>query len=274
VVPLPTLGRSELSVELLAETVRRDRQEGKTPLAVVATVGTTGTGAIDPIAAVANLCAAEDLWLHIDGCYGGAIALLPELRDLIAGIGRAHSIAVDPHKWFFIPVTAALLLVREAGLAERSFDTAQGSYIPGDGTTDAWRRGIPTTRRASGFTAWMAIRAHGWQAIRAAVRRNIELMRLLEKLLADRGFTILPDGQLSIACVRWEPPHLDDPSRDRLQEEIMHRVVATGKAWFSTVRHVGRTWLRFNLVNLHSREEHIRNLADLLEQTSRKAEIR
>jgi aromatic-L-amino-acid decarboxylase len=268
IVSLPTSGRGELAVGLLAEAVRRDRREGKTPVAVVATAGTTGTGAIDPIAEIADLCTSENLWLHIDGCYGGAIALIPELRDLLAGAERAQSIAVDLHKWFFIPVTAALLLVREAGLAARFFDTAHGSYIPGDGSVDAWRRGIPTTRRSSGFTAWMAIRAHGWQTIREALRRNIGLTRLLEQLLAERGFTVLPDGKLSIACARWEPPHLDGPSCDRLQEELARRVVATGEAWFSTVRHAGRSWLRFNMVNLYTREEHIRRLVDLLHEST------
>src|SRR5262249_12089727 len=149
----------------------------------------------------------------------------PELRDLLAGAGRAQSIAVDPHKWFFIPVTAALLLVAEAGLGARCFDTAQGSYIPGDGSVDAWRRGIPTPRRSSGLTVWMAIRAHGWRAIREAVRRNICLTRLLERLLAERGFTILADGKLSVACARFEPPHAEPSSIDRLQEELARRVV-------------------------------------------------
>jgi aromatic-L-amino-acid decarboxylase len=268
-VSLPTSGRGELDVELLRETTRRDRRQGKVPLAVVATAGTTGTGAIDPIAEIADLCASENLWLHIDACYGGAIALVPELRDLLAGAGQAHSIAVDPHKWFFIPVTAALLLVREAGLAAQFFDTAQGSYIPGDGSVDAWRRGIPTTRRASGFTVWMALRAHGWHTIREAVKRNIGLTRLLEQLLAERGFTVLPDGKLSIACARWEPPHLDGPSSDLFQEELARRVVATGKAWFSAVRQDGRSWLRFNIVNLYTREEHIRRLVDLLHESAR-----
>jgi aromatic-L-amino-acid decarboxylase len=267
-VSLPSLGRGELDVPLLAESIRRDRRAGKTPLAVVATAGTTGTGAIDSIGEIAELCASENVWLHIDACYGGAIALLPELRDRLAGVERAQSIAVDPHKWFFIPVTAALLLVRESGLAARCFDTAHGSYIPNDGAVDAWRRGIPTTRRSSGFTVWMAIRAHGWQTIRDAVRQNISLIRLLERLLAERDFAILPDGPLSIACARWEPPHLDAASCDRLQEELVRRVVATGKAWFSTVRHDGRVWMRFNLVNLHTREEHIRKLVDLLERTA------
>jgi aromatic-L-amino-acid decarboxylase len=270
VVALPTAGRGELDVGRLAEAIRRDRRDGKTPLAVVATLGTTGTGAIDPIADVAELCAAENVWLHIDGCYGGAIALVPELRGLLAGAGRAQSIAVDPHKWFFIPVTAALLLVREAGLAATCFDTAHGSYIPGDGPIDAWRRGIPTTRRSSGLTVWMALRAHGWRAVRDAVRRNIALTRLLERLLAERGFMVLAGGQLSIACARFEPAGGDPAAGDRQQEELARRVVATGQAWFATVRHCGRTWLRFNMVNLHTGEAHVRRLADLLSDATRR----
>jgi aromatic-L-amino-acid decarboxylase len=269
VVSLPTTGRGKLDVQLLADTIDRDRRAGHMPIAVVATAGTTGTGAIDPIAEIAELCASEYLWLHVDGCYGGAIALAPELRGLLSGIGRAQSIAVDPHKWFFIPVTAALLLVSGSGLAARCFDTAHGSYIPGDGAVDAWRRGIPTTRRSSGLTVWMAIRAHGWRTIRDAVRRNIDLTRLLEQLLTDRGFTVLPDGKLSIACARFEPAGLDASSCDRLQEELTRRAVRTGQTWFATVRHAGRTWLRFNMVNLHTRKEHVRRLADLLEETAR-----
>jgi glutamate/tyrosine decarboxylase-like PLP-dependent enzyme len=114
----------------------------------------------------------------------------------------------------------------------------------------------------------MAIRAHGFRTIREAVRRNIALTRLLEELLTERGFAVLPHGKLSIACARFEPSD-NESSGDRLQEELARRVVATGQAWFSTVRHGGRLWLRFNLVNLHTREEHIRRLVDLLDRTLR-----
>jgi glutamate/tyrosine decarboxylase-like PLP-dependent enzyme len=114
----------------------------------------------------------------------------------------------------------------------------------------------------------MAIRAHGWRTVREAIRRNIGLTRLLERLLAERGFAVLADGQLSVACARFEPPRADPSACDLLQDELARRVVATGRAWFSTVRHGGRTWLRFNLVNLHTREEHIRRLVDLIDETS------
>jgi aromatic-L-amino-acid decarboxylase len=274
IVSLPTVGRGELDMNALRDMIRRDRAQGKTPVAVVATAGTTGTGAIDNIGEIADICESEKIWLHIDACYGGAIALVPELRGWLKGIERADSIAVDPHKWFFIPVTAALLLVREPGFAVQCFETAHGSYIPGDGVVDAWRRGIPTTRRSSGFTVWAGIRAHGWNTIRDAVRRNITLTRLLERLLAERGFTILPDGKLSIACARWEPANIDAAALDRLQYEIARRTIATGKTWFSTTRHGGRTWLRFNMVNLHTREEHIQQLADLLEDTAKRVTTR
>jgi glutamate/tyrosine decarboxylase-like PLP-dependent enzyme len=116
-----------------------------------------------------------------------------------------------------------------------------------------WQRGIPTTRRSSGLAVWMALRAHGWRTIRASVKSNIRLTRLLEALLGERGFRVLEGGELSIACARWEPPGRTAEVIDRLQDAIARDVISSGKAWFSTTRHAGRTWLRFNMVNLYTR---------------------
>src|SRR5262249_16745577 len=134
---------------------------------------------------------------------------------------------------------------------------------------DAWQRGVPTTRRSSGLAVWMGLRAHGLAAIREAVERDIALMRLLEDRLAAHGFRILEGGELSICCARFEPAGRSDPEVDALQARIASEVVASGTAWFSTVIHAGRTWLRFNLVNLHTREEHIQRLADLVARAAR-----
>lgn len=264
VVALPSRGRGALDVDTLHRRIVADRAAGHRPFCVVATVGTTGTGAIDPLAEIAELCQAEGLWLHVDACYGGAIALLPELRHRLAGIEHADSIAVDPHKWFFVPITAGLLLTRHRDLELATFDTAAASYIPRGATPDALRRGLPTSRRASGLTVWAALRAHGWTTIRDAVGRNIALCRRLEGQLAEHGFRVLPDGELSIVCARWEPPDASPEAVDALQRRLAERVVATGEAWFAPVLHAGRVWLRFNLVNLHTRERHLDRLVELL----------
>jgi glutamate/tyrosine decarboxylase-like PLP-dependent enzyme len=269
VVALAGSGRGEIDVAALEERIDRDRKRGGRPFAVVATTGTTGTGAIDPLSPIADLCEREGLWLHVDACYGGAALLLDELKARFDGIEHADSIAVDPHKWFFIPVTAALLLTRDVMFERGTFAIGDTSYIPQHGGVDAFLRGIPTSRRSSGLTVWMGLRAHGLSAVREAVRSNIELTRLLERLLGEGGFVVLPGGELSIACARWEGSENDSDEIDRLQQRIAAEVVESGEAWFSTTRHEGKTWLRFNLVNLHTREKHIRHLAGLAIETAR-----
>ena len=270
-VSIPVVGRGTLDVRALQQRIRLDREQGARPFAVVATAGTTATGALDPLAEIAALCGEEKIWLHVDACYGGAAMLLEPTRARFAGIERADSIAIDPHKWFFVPVTAALLLTIHRDVAQRAFATTAGSYIPTDGELDAWQRGIPTTRRSSGLAVWMALRAHGWRTIRAAVKSNIQLTRLLESLLVERGFRVLEGGELSIACARWEPRARNAEAIDRIQDAIARDVVSSGKAWFSTTRYAGCTWLRFNMVNLYTRERHVRQLADLLADAASRA---
>ena len=201
---MPVLERGIMDVSALGRRIRHDRERNKQPFAVVATAGTTGTGAIDPLRDIAALCREEKIWLHVDACYGGAAMLLDSMRSRLAGIEDADSIAIDPHKWFFIPVTAALLLTPHRDIAQKAFATTAGSYIPTDGEADAWQRGIPTTRRSSGLAVWMALRAHGWQTIRAAVKSNIDLTRMLEVLLAERGFRVLEGGEAAITANNQE----------------------------------------------------------------------
>lgn len=270
VIAIPSSGRGVMDVDALRQRIRDDRLHGATPFAVVATAGTTATGALDPIASIASVCKDERMWLHVDACYGGAAMLLESMRGRFRGVELADSIAIDPHKWFFIPVTAALVLTTHADIARKTFATSTGSYIPTDGEVDAWQRGVPSTRRSSGLTVWMAIRAHGWRTVRAAVQSNIELTRELEALLIARGFRVLEGGELSIACARWEPRGWTPDAVDALQGTIAREVVASGKAWFSTTHHAGRTWLRFNMVNLYTREHHVRTLAELLAETAQR----
>jgi aromatic-L-amino-acid decarboxylase len=267
IIRIPTAGRDAMEVGALQARLERDRREGLHPVAVVATLGTTGTGGIDPLAALADVCERNLVWLHVDACYGGAALLLPELRGRLAGVERADSVAIDPHKWFFLPMTAGLLLLREPKHGREAFDEA-ASYIPA-AVTDAWRWGIPTSRRASGFVIWMGLRAHGWETLRQAVRGNIALSRLLERGLSAAGLAVLPGGELSVVCARSPGKGLTPEAEDARQVELARRVSASGRAWFATVRHRGRSWLRFNLVNLHVQAHHVERMIELVTTAAR-----
>lgn len=268
VVAVPARSRGALDAAWLRTRLVRDRESGAVPVAVVGTAGTTSTGAIDPIAELADLCAEAGLWLHVDACYGGAALLLEELRPRFAGLERADSLALDPHKWFFMPLTTSLLLFRRPGADLASFDL-DVAYIPrGGGEADPWRCGLPTSRRASALTLWLALRSHGFGVIREAVRRGVALSRQLERELAKRGFEVLPEGELSIVCARWPLAGRDGSQGDALQERIASDVRASGRAWFATTHHAGRTWLCFRSTNLHTRERHVLRLAEMVEQTA------
>jgi aromatic-L-amino-acid decarboxylase len=269
VVPIPTTGRGAMDVAALESRVAQDRRDGAFPFAAVATLGSTGTGAVDSLWEIADICEHYGLWLHVDACYGGAAALLEELQPLFAGIHKADSVAVDPHKWFFIPITAALLLHRHPRLEEQTFSVGGACYIPSGGEPGAFDRGLATSRRSSSLAVWLALRAHGWNAVRQAVRSNIRLTRMLEDLLAEEGFSVLPNGQLSVACARWEPEGWSGEQVNELQSAIAQHVVASGTSWFSTAIQHQKAWLRFNMVNLYTREHHVRKLVDQLVVTAR-----
>ena len=263
VVRIPSIGRGQIDVGALDETLTKDRKRGALPLAVVATMGTTGTGAIDDIAAITDVCARHDVWLHVDACYGGAAALLSEFESVFDSIARADSVAVDPHKWFYVPMVAGILFTKHAGAEVEVFDT-DAPYIPSGERTDGFRRSLATSRRCAGFAIWMALRAHGLGAVRDGVRRNNVLTRRLEAGLANNGFRVMPGGELSIACARWEPDGLYEAEIADIQEEIARRAVASGLTWFGTVRAQGQTWLRFSLVSRHTRESHVDRLVERL----------
>ena len=265
VICVPTEGRGAMRVDALAERIALDKREGRQPFAVVATAGTTGTGAIDPLDEIATVAEEEGLWVHVDACYGGAALLVEELKPRFAGLERADSIALDPHKWFFAPLTASLILVRDPEIEHRAFDIS-APYIPHKENIDSFRRGLPTSRRASSLTLWMSLRAHGWNAVRDSVRENIRLTRLLERELVEAGFRVLADGELSMACVRFEPLGLGAEAVDSLQADIARDLVASGETWFATLFHDGELWMRFNLVNIHTQERHIYRLVELLRQ--------
>ncbi len=255
--------RGEMLVEDLQRAIDEDLQAGHQPFAVFATAGATGTGAIDPLSGLANICVRHKLWFHVDACYGGAVGLVPELAHLMDGMNRADSIAIDLHKWLFMPLTAGIFMTRHAD-ANRSAFRIAASYIPDGDYVEAYQRGLPTSRRSTPLAVWFAIRACGWKTLLDHIPRNIKLTREIEKRLAALGFRVMPGGLLSIACSRWEPDGVGVDRLNDLQIAIARRVCDSGQAWFATTIHAGQSWLRLNMVNLYTQSEHLDTLIDAL----------
>ncbi len=269
IATVPCTGRGAMDAAALRKQIEADIRCGWQPFCVIATSGSTGTGALDPLDQIVPICQAFDVWLHVDACYGGAAALLDSHGPLFAGLDQADSLVVDLHKWFFMPLTAGVLLTRHDESARELFNVA-ATYIPDGGRVEPYCRGLPTSRRASGLAAWFGLRTAGWKTIRDAIVRNIQLTRSIERQLEQRGFVVMPDGQLSIACARWEPAQWSDEALNRLQATISETIRQQGQAWFATTLYADKVWLRFNMVNLHTQEAHIDRLIELVTATAQR----
>lgn len=261
---VPTLGRGTMDPSELERMIRSDRRAGRLPFCVVATSGTTPTGAFDPIEEIAEVASARGLWLHVDAAYGGAVCLSEKHRSLMNGIEKADSVTIDPHKWFFIPVTAGAVLMKDRDALIHSHDIGV-SYIPTDAEEpDAFRLAYTCSRRASALKVWFAWRAHGIRTVREAVERNIDLTDTLEERLVKEGFEVLPESPISVALARALPEGVSGEALDRFQVDLSQAVIQSGVGWFSTVTHDSKTWLRFNMLNLYTRKEDIDRLVETL----------
>ena len=255
---VPVKGRGCMDTSALDAMIASDKAAGLTPCAVVCNLGSTGTGALDPVAEVISICHRHAVWCHVDACIGGPILLMDEFSDYRESVAQADSMSVDLHKWFFMPLTASLVLTRHSELETACFQL-EASYIP-KGTSEPYQRGLATSRRATGLTVWLALRAYGWDTISEAVGENIRLTRLLEGRLKDLGFTVLPDGELSVCCARLDADDLPPGFHDTVAQNIREQ----GAAWFATVRHDGHDWWRFNILNLYADESHVLRMSELL----------
>jgi len=239
---LPSDAAFRLPVEAVASAVADDRAAGHVPFAVVANAGTTNTGAVDPLAELADLSAREGMWFHVDGAYGAPAALTEGGRALLAGIERADSLVIDPHKWLFQPYEAGAVLVREPGLLERTYSLS-GEYLRDTfgGEVNFRDRGIQLTRGVRALKLWLSVQVFGLAAFRSAIEHGIALAEHAEAVLRARGgWEIVTPAQLGIVC--FARPGADESA-------ISAATVRDGFAAPSTTVLRGRTVLRFCTIN-------------------------
>jgi glutamate/tyrosine decarboxylase-like PLP-dependent enzyme len=257
---LPSDPQLRLSPAALEAAVQDDRAAGRRPFCVIATAGTTSTGAIDPLPELAVACAEHGLWLHVDGAYGAAAMLCDAGRAALAGIERADSIVLDPHKWLFQPYELGCALVREPGLLERTFGL-EGDYLRDvtGGAVNFRDRSLQLTRGARALKLWLSIRVFGLAAFRDAVAHGIALAEHAEAVLSSRpGWEVVTPAQLGIVCFRRA-------GDDGEQSRIAAAMVRDGYAVPSTTVVRGRVALRLCTINPRTTIEEIERTIELME---------
>jgi aromatic-L-amino-acid decarboxylase len=217
---------------------------------------------VDPLAEMAAVAREEGLWFHVDAAYGGGAALSRELAPLCAGIERADSITVDPHKWFFVPFSAGAILVRDGSILPATFalDPVYIRDLQSEGRK-FFREGILGSRRFNGLKLWLSLKRYGRAAYAAEIEREVALARLLHDLLARDGRFVFPHQPvLAIACFRFQPAGTSDEEADAVVLRVQREIERGGRHWISTTVVHGRRYLRVNVNSYHTREEHVREL--------------
>jgi aromatic-L-amino-acid decarboxylase len=270
---IPTDDAFTMRIDALEDQIARDRADGVRPIAVVATVGTTSTTSIDPVAAIADVCERERMWLHVDAAYGGVAAMLPSHRQVLAGADRADSIVVNPHKWLFTPVDLSAFYCRRMGALRAAFSLTP-EYLQtreAGSVRNLMDTGVPLGRRFRALKLWMILRSFGASAIRAALTEHMRLARELASWI-DRhpDFERLAPVPFSVVCFRWRPKNrsAEDAELDDLNQRIVDLVNATGEVFISPTRLRGRLALRIAIGHLKTTERHVRRAWDLVVETS------
>jgi glutamate/tyrosine decarboxylase-like PLP-dependent enzyme len=252
---LPVNAAFEMETAALGEAIRDDRRAGRTPFCVIGSAGTVNTGAIDDIEALAEICRAEGLWLHVDGAFGALAVLSEGERTRLAGLERADSLAFDFHKWAHVAYDAGCLLVRDGRQHLEAFSTPAaylgrtGRGLSGGGTWPC-DLGPELSRGFRALRIWFALQEHGVQALGGAISRNCEQVRYLAGLLHRTPHVrVVSPPSLSIVCFRFEPPGWSLSDCDRLNADVVADLQESGVAAPSTTRVRGAGAIRVNVTN-------------------------
>jgi aromatic-L-amino-acid decarboxylase len=270
----------------LARAIAEDRAAGWLPVGVVATIGTTSTTAVDPVATIADVCAAEGVWLHVDAAYAGPTALIPAMRHHFAGWERADSIVINPHKWMFTPFDCSLLLTQRMATLRDALSLVPEYLRTTDGK-DAGRdynEYIPQLgRRARGIKMWMQLRYFGLSGLRARLQEHLDLAAQLAGWIdADADFERLAPAPFGLVCFRWRPASLQgregEPQvaaeLDAANERLMNRLNESGRLFLSHTRIEGRFSLRIAIGNIRTERHHVERAWQLVREVAHELDDR
>ncbi|HEX3525851.1 MAG TPA: aminotransferase class I/II-fold pyridoxal phosphate-dependent enzyme [Thermoanaerobaculia bacterium] len=259
---VPSDERFRIRLDLLEEKIEDDRQRGLTPFFVAGNAGTTNSGAVDPLPALADLAHRHNLWFHVDGAYGGFFCLTERGRKTLAGIERADSVVLDPHKGLFLPYGTGALLVRDGAALKRAHSVA-ADYMPAldDDTAlaDFCELSPELTRPFRGLRVWLPVKMHGLRAFREALDEKLDLARqAADELRTIPGIEILAEPELSLLAFRWVPPEAQDGAAlDRLNKKLLERINQEKRVFLTGTRLHDRFALRICILSFRTHQDRI-----------------
>jgi aromatic-L-amino-acid/L-tryptophan decarboxylase len=258
--------------EKLKEAIINDKKSGHIPCCVVATIGTTGTTAIDPLRAIGEICNEYDIWLHVDAAMAGTALILPEFQWMLDGREYIDSFVFNPHKWMFTNFDCTAYFVRDAGTLIKTFEVLP-EYLKTRtrGKVNDYRDwGVPLGRRFRALKLWYVIRSYGTEGLRDKIRYHISIAsRLSEMISKETDFEILAPVIISVVCFRYNPAGYNELQINALNEKLNHQLNDTGKLYLSHTVLNGIYTLRMVTAQTNVTLEHVEKAWDLIKKTAR-----
>jgi len=260
---IPCDNQERMDMEQLERHLRADKKAGKLPLMIVGTAGTTGSGAIDDLNAIATISRRYNCWFHVDAAYGGALMLSSQHRKHLAGIEKSDSITMDIHKWFSVPMGISLFLTSNSNILHHAFDVST-AYMPEKGQAkkeiDPYVHSLQWSRRFMGLKMHLPLLLFGWKGYGEVIDHQVAQGQLLREELVTAGWEIKNHSHLPILCFS-HPSLASHPGR---VQQIVDQVVKQGKAWLSTYPIKEQACFRACITNYNTGPAEVKNLVDLL----------
>ena len=276
---IPLTANYRIDTVALRSMIQEDLNAGFEPWLLVASAGTTDTGAVDPLQELASISKEFGLWYHVDAAYGGGFLLVEELRQNMKGIELSDSVVIDPHKGFFLPYGTGVVIVREGEKLQFS-SRYDASYLleardvtgQNESEREKWMRTSPAdlspelTRHFRGLRFWLPIKLFGVARFRAALEEKALLCRWFHKAIAEEGFQTGPEPDLSVCIYRYDPEGLSLEESNDFNRQLLQKVLADGRIFLSSTMIDGRFWIRLAVLCFRSHFEHVDLARQLLVQ--------
>jgi aromatic-L-amino-acid decarboxylase len=271
---LPTDAEFRLRIDALEEAIAKDKRGGVKPMCLVGIFGTTNTGAVDDLHTLRSIADREGMWLHADAAYGGGMLLSHRFAMKDAGLELPDSVTIDPHKWFYSPLDAGAVLVKDETRLTKSFGM-KPAYLTDemDGAEERYQyyvHGFEQSRRFRSLKVWMSFKRYGTAQIGEWIDNNVRQARHLYLLVEkDAEFEAASEPPMSAICIRYVGAGSERVDEKQLHAEVADRVERSGRFWIGTTELKGRMWFRINPVNFRTRQEHMEGLLELLREECR-----